>query len=99
MQAPMESAMMDFPVPPGLSQAELSGDSIIVRDYGGCVALYSVRLDMGGIYRRDPGVWQLWFPIGLSVFMTVVSRFLAANGYLDQAVRADPAISSSMTLN
>lgn len=75
--------MIAFPIPPGISQADLADETTLLFDYGDCVAIYSHPHGMGGVYRLDPGVWQLWFPISLEDFSTAMMRFLKANGLLD----------------
>lgn len=91
--------MIAFPLPPGLSQADLADETTLVFDYGECVALYSSDHRMGGVYRLDPGVWQLWFPIGLEDFSTAMMRFLKAHGFLDQPGRSTISAGYSMRLN
>lgn len=91
--------MITFPIPLGLSQADLADETTLLFDYGDCVALYSSLHGMGGVYRRDPGVWQLWFPIGLEDFSTAMMRFLKSNGFLDQAEYSVVTAPYSMRLN
>lgn len=91
--------MIAFPIPLGLTHADLVDETTMLFDYGACVALYSSQHSMGGVYRLDPGVWQLWYPIGLEDFSTAMMRFLKANGFLDQAGYSAVAGQPSMRFN
>lgn len=90
---------MQLPIPPGFSEVDLHRDSTVLLDYGDCVALYSAEHGMGGIYRHNPGIWQLWFPIEFDDFTKAISQFLVNNGMADRARFSDFHAVPSMRLN
>ena len=51
------------PLPPGLTHADLNAPAAMLTD-AAAVMLYVGTHELGGVFRRNAGIWQLWYPIG-----------------------------------
>ena len=81
--------MTSFPLPPGITEADINLPTSKLVDFGDLLALFVGHLGLGGVFRPDPGVWQLWFPVTADAYADALGRFLAEHpGAAGRAVRA-----------